>query len=206
MSSDRNAAIVAKRVGALLRQIRKERGLSLEALAAEIDVSKLTLGQIERGEGNPTLSVIWKIASGLNIPLSTLLREEDHVRLSKAGQGMSLMNDDQTFRVEPVFHTGQGSQSQALEVYRAYVRPGAVYQSEAHQAGVVEMVTVMSGSIEIHVGEHIYRLERYDAIQFNADRPHAYGNRSTEEAVLHTVISYHDPVSTGPVLFKNKGL
>ena len=60
--------IAGQRLGLRLRKVRQQQGQSLDALADKAGVNKLTLGNIERGEGNPTLSVIWKIANGLGVP------------------------------------------------------------------------------------------------------------------------------------------
>ena len=59
-----------KKVGSELRKIRVQNHLTLDELAERTGVSKLTLGKIERGETNPTLGVMWKITTGLNIPLT----------------------------------------------------------------------------------------------------------------------------------------
>lgn len=59
----KNVEILAKQVGSKLRKIRQERGMSIQQLADRTDVSKLTLGKIERGEANPSLTVIWRIAN-----------------------------------------------------------------------------------------------------------------------------------------------
>ena len=72
---------VGKRIGANLRQFRMSRGISLEALAKQIGVSKQTLIKIERGEANPTLSVIWRISNGLEVPITALLSLESDVAI-----------------------------------------------------------------------------------------------------------------------------
>ncbi len=65
-----------KKVGNELRKIRTQREFTLDELADRTGVSKLTLGKIERGETNPTLGVMWKITTGLNIPLTKLVSVE----------------------------------------------------------------------------------------------------------------------------------
>ena len=67
---DNSFKIAGQRFGQRLRQLRQINKLSLAALAESAGVTKLTLGKIERGEGNPTLSVIWKIANGLGAEMS----------------------------------------------------------------------------------------------------------------------------------------
>lgn len=54
-------------VGANIRRLRKERGLSQEALAGEAGLAMRHLGRIERGEGNPTVAILGKLAAVLGV-------------------------------------------------------------------------------------------------------------------------------------------
>ena len=56
-----------KIVGANIRRLRKERGLSQEALAGEAGLAMRHLGRIERGEGNPTVAILGKLAEVLGV-------------------------------------------------------------------------------------------------------------------------------------------
>ncbi|MFS8514554.1 MAG: XRE family transcriptional regulator, partial [Planifilum fulgidum] len=144
---------VGKRIGANLRQFRMSRGISLEALAQQIGVSKQTLIKIERGEANPTLSVIWRISNGLEIPITALLSLKSDVAIARKKDG--LQND--VFVAEPLF----GSRGM-FELYRGYLKARSEYVSEAHRPGVTEFVTVMSGRLTVEVDGEAYHLEEYD--------------------------------------------
>lgn len=175
-----------KQVGIILRKLRKDRTLTLEELADLTGVSKLTLGKIERGEANPSLTIIWKIANGLRIPISSLMVENQDVTLLKKS-GNSVVSENHSLTLEPVFTTQvHGS----IESHKGYLHPDSTYQAEAHQPGVKEYITVMEGEVVVRVGEEEYKLERFDSIKFNADQPHAYINQSEETAVLHFVMIY----------------
>ena len=63
---------VNKQLGYRIRYLREEKGLSIEALALEADINRNYLGDLERGTRNPTVVVLNKIASALNISLSEL--------------------------------------------------------------------------------------------------------------------------------------
>lgn len=176
---------VGKRIGANLRQIRMSRGISLEALAKQIGVSKQTLIKIERGEANPTLSVIWRISNGLEVPITALLSLESDVAIARKKDGLKLMSPDDVFVAEPLF----GSHGM-IELYRGYLKPRGEYVSEAHRPGVTEFVTVMSGCLAVEVDGETYCLEEYDSIRFRGDRPHKYSNPSSSLTIMHFVISY----------------
>lgn len=174
-----------KKIGANLRQFRLSKGMSIEALAKQVGVSKLTLLKIEQGEANPTLSVIWKIADGLKVPITSLLDIESDVAVARTADGLKLKSSDEVFIAEPLFR------SHGFELYRGYLKPYGEYVSEAHQAGVMEFVTVMSGQLTVGVDGDTFHLGEYDAIRFKGDRLHKYTNPSPDLTILHFVISYH---------------
>lgn len=60
--------------GINVRRLRKARGLTQEALAHEVEIDVSYLGQIERGERNPTLSVVERFAVILSVSAPDLLR------------------------------------------------------------------------------------------------------------------------------------
>src|SRR5688572_5337766 len=82
-------------VGRRVRTLREARGLSLRDLALRSGVSAPMLSQVERGETSPTLAVAERIASGLNLPLSTLLRldERQNVAIVRKGERRSDRRD-----------------------------------------------------------------------------------------------------------------
>ena len=71
-------------IGIVLKRVRTERGLTLEGTSELTGVSKAMLGQIERGESNPTISTLWKISTGLKLSFSELLepKGEEHLGVS----------------------------------------------------------------------------------------------------------------------------
>lgn len=177
---------IGKRIGANLRQYRMSKGMSIEAFAKQIGVSKLTLIKIEQGEANPTLSVIWKIADGLKISISALLSMESNVSIVRKKDGLQLKSSDEVFVAEPLFR------SNGFELYRGYLKPNSEYISEAHQPGVIEFVTVMSGQLMIDVDGDMHHLNEHDSIRFKGDLLHTYSNPTSDLTVLHFVISYHN--------------
>ncbi|MFB4166011.1 helix-turn-helix domain-containing protein [Alteribacillus sp. JSM 102045] len=182
-----NPEVLVKRVGTTLRKIRQERGMSLQGLAQRVDVSKLTLGKIEKGEANPSLSVIWKIANGLSIPISVLLNEDQTVKISRKNTGNKVVSANSACILEPMFNV---SHYGSIEMHRAYLKPNSEYFPGSHQSGVVEYVTVMEGEVKISIEGEMFYLHQHDSIKFNGDREHAYINSTAAPAVLHFVMTY----------------
>ncbi|MFL0474380.1 helix-turn-helix domain-containing protein [Priestia megaterium] len=176
-----------KKVGSELRKIRVQNHLTLDELAEKTGVSKLTLGKIERGETNPTLGVMWKITTGLNIPLTKLVSVEPSVSLSKCGEGFSLKGPDEAWKIEFMF---QNQMDSTIEMYRAFLAPLATYRPEPHHKGLIEVATVMEGKIEMKIEEELYELKQFDSIKFEGSHTHSYKNLEERPAVLHLLVKY----------------
>ena len=68
---------VSLKIGERLKEIRNTRQLTLDDVAELTGVSKPMLGQIERGQSSPTINILWKISTGLKIPLSFFCKQEE---------------------------------------------------------------------------------------------------------------------------------
>ncbi|RDZ17998.1 DNA-binding protein [Priestia megaterium] len=176
-----------KKVGSELRKIRVQNHLTLDELAEKTGVSKLTLGKIERGETNPTLGVMWKITTGLNIPLTKLVSVEPSVSLSKCGEGFSLKGPDEAWKIEFMF---QHQMDSTIEMYRAFLSPLVTYCPEPHHKGLIEVATVMEGRVEIKIEEEVYELKQFDSVKFEGSHTHSYKNLEERPAVLHLLVKY----------------
>ncbi|MCM3290836.1 XRE family transcriptional regulator [Paenibacillus sp. MER 180] len=173
-------------VGANLRKLRKEKQLSLEELSALSGVSKLTLGNIERGDTNPTIGMMWKISRHLSVPLMTLLMPDKSVRISRSGHGPTYESESGQWILEPVFTDLR----EKMEMLRARLKPNCVYEPEPNHPWTVEIATVMSGTVELTIGEDTYTLHQFDSIQFSATETHMYANVGDEEAVVQFTVFY----------------
>jgi len=189
---DHGFEIAGQRFGQRLRQLRQIHKLSLTALAERAGVTKLTLGKIERGEGNPTLSVIWKIANALGVPFSSLLNQDMQPQLTRFNDQADVTSPDGQF----VAHAMTEMPEQcSFDVQIARIQPGNHYVSQAHAEGVIEIVSLMQGQLIVEVqGEH-FSLATMDCLRFCADRPHSYFNCGEVEAVFHCIIAYRQIAS-----------
>lgn len=176
------------RVARNLKKIRKARNYSLDKLSELTGVSKTMLAQIERADSNPTITVLWKIASGLRISVTDLLEEEKPaVTLVRAGDAEAISADEGRYLSFPLFPY---SDSSRFEIYRVVMRPGCHYEAEPHHEGVTEYVTVARGTLRLQIGEVTYDVSAGEAIRFEADQPHVYRNASDEDTELQSVILY----------------
>ena len=165
-----------------LKRLRDERKLSLEATAKLSGVSKSMLGQIERGEANPTVSTVWKIAGGLKISFTDLMtRPEKDYETVDIRQVEPLLEDGGRYRNFPVF---------SFDAARRFEMLGGRLEAEPHPAGTQEFITAFSGELSVSVNGETFAITRGSSLRFKSDGPHSYKNTGEEICRLSMVIYY----------------
>ena len=171
-----------------LRIIREERNLSLDKLADLTGVSKSMLRQIETGQSSPTISTLWKIANGLHIPFTALLREKNtEVVLKQFKDGTPLTERSKGYRLFPLVSFDP---DRSFEIYYVEIDPGTSLDAEPHNGIPEEYVFVMQGRIDITVDGEVFKVEQDHFISFLANCPHRYHNSGTETATALMLITY----------------
>lgn len=180
-------------VGSALRQLRSERGLSLDKLAYESRVSRAMLSQIELGRSTPTITVLWRIARALGVPFSALLggpAPEDPL-VFRANRAKLLKSADGSFSTRALFPLDR---PHTAEFYELRLAPRGIELADSHAPGTTENLVVTAGALEIRLGGMTIELRAGDATYFQADLPHEYRNPTAHETVAYLVMTYaHRP-------------
>lgn len=180
---------IAEHIASTVKQLRNKQGWSLDRTAAETGVSKAMLGQIERGESSPTVSTLWKIASGFRVSFSTLFDSQKPVQGElRRDSGESVWGDDSAgmqarliFPYDPLL---------GFEMFMIELAPGAISESAPHAEGVVEHIVVVEGEMELRIDDRWQTLKVGEGLRFFADRPHAMRNATATRLRFHDVIHY----------------
>lgn len=168
-----------------IKRIRQEKNLSLGDLAKLSDVSKSMLAQIEKGEGNPTLSTLWKIANGMQVSFNTLIAQPKlPYKVTKLAE------------IEPILDMSGGLKNYSLfsdiennfSVYQIEVNKEISWISEAHLRGTAEFVIVIQGTLEIKLEEKKFILRKGENLWFKADVPHSYCNLDEGTTIFHNIL------------------
>jgi transcriptional regulator with XRE-family HTH domain len=167
-------------------------GLSLRDLAQRTAVSAPMLSQVERGETSPTLAVAAKIAAGLELTLSQLLRldEADGVTVVRKAErrGGGARRSGHTYEIVTPPLPGQRAEV-SEHLLSAGAATGGPGDPPMHEAGSRETALVTHGSVRLVVGDANYDLEEGDCVTFDADLPHHFENPDTDEARFLSVVS-----------------
>ena len=179
---------ITNTIAANTREIRERKKLTLDAAASATGVSRSMLAQIEKGEVNPTISVLWKIANGYKVSFTSLVEEKgDAVSVIRLADRQPLQEDGGRYLNYPVFAFDE---QKLFETYRIVIEAGGSLSAQPHLRGALEYITVFAGQVEIAVEEERFQLSKGDSIRFGADVPHAYRNAGTEAAELSMLIYY----------------
>lgn len=169
------------RVGATIRDFRRQRNMTLTKLAETVGVSKSLISQIERGTTNPSLTVLRGIARALDTPLFTLFVEED------AQDGLVRRRERQRLRIP------DSTVSRELLVPDLHRRMVIVLaRFEAGNDGAIapashrgeEWVYVLSGALEISLNSRVIAISEGDSYYFDSAAPHTFRNRGDTPAEI----------------------
>jgi XRE family transcriptional regulator, regulator of sulfur utilization len=177
-------------IGPRVKALREAMDLSLRDLAVRSGVSAPMLSQVERGETSPTLQVAARIAAGLELRLSQLLRldEGGTVTVVRAGEGRRGGASGHAYEVLSPPLPGLRA-----ELSRHRLAPGAATGGPGdppmHEPGARETAVIEAGTVDLLVDGARHRLHAGDTVTFDADLPHHFENPGKEEAVLLAVVS-----------------
>ena len=175
-------------IGERLREIRTNLNISLEDASRMTGVSKPMLGQIERGQSVPTITTLWKIATGLKTPLSSFLQErQTEYTIIRVHGDEPVTEDDGRMRAYPIFAYDP---IRSMEVYFVEFDPECHHASERHNDGVEEVLMVLSGQLRLVINGEEVVLRKEEAIRFRADVSHEYANPFSEACTAYNIVFY----------------
>jgi transcriptional regulator with XRE-family HTH domain len=183
-------------LGETIKQLRRDRQMTLQNLADTTGLSVPFLSQLENDQANPTLSTLRKVAKALDASVFALLAQVEQsgggaVKIEKARPRLSLtlprMNSNLVFELLTV-----GFHSVRMQALRTELGPGVSTCDEPMAHGTwndEEWSMILEGEIVLEVGQDRYQLTAGDCIHFHPALPHRYTNVGTTTASLVAVMS-----------------
>jgi transcriptional regulator with XRE-family HTH domain len=182
---------VAQGVGAAVKATREVQQISLSDLAKRSGVSKSVVSRIEAGLTSPTAVMLAKLAEGMTVSLSSLLRGDmgPPVHIQQAAE-QPIYSDPKTGLVRRTL--SPVSPDALVEiVHNSLPARKTTGKFPAHALGTQEHIVVQTGKIEVTVGKRTFSLQAGDAAQFAADSEHSIRNVGTKKAewllVIHSL-------------------
>ena len=176
--------------GSRIRHLREAMDLSLRDLAERSGVSAPMLSQVERGETSPTLSVAERIATGLELNLSQLLRLDEGDGVAVVRSSERRRGGGRRHRYDVLTPPLPGLRA---EVSLHALAPGASTAGPddppMHEAGSRETAVVEAGPVLFVCGGTTHELDKGDAVTFDADIPHHFENPGQAEARFYAIVA-----------------
>jgi transcriptional regulator with XRE-family HTH domain len=166
------AQVLSGQLGKTIQRLRKAYNLSLSELAEQSGVAKSIISQIERNETNPTLATIWRLSQALDVSIERVLAtsdEEPFIQKSSRADTPILVSDDGRMRLAII---GWIKTVEWLQWYDVQSEPGGVLDSDGHQRGSVECLSVNEGEFEVEVSGIVQHAKAGETLRYRCDRPH----------------------------------
>lgn len=170
-----------------LKNLRKEKGLTLDDLAALSDVSKSMLSEIERGGTNPTILVLWKIAEGMKIPLTRLMAVSAPEFTLSRGLDQKVLAETADYRISTIFPFSEATKTEILDLL---IHPGGRLSNQGHVNGVEEVILMQSGTVRLVLDAGSFDIDSEDAMRFDGSQPHEIINTGLSPAVMTNILYY----------------
>ena len=178
-SPDLNAHLAAR-----LRDLRAERGLTLEALAERTGVSRSMISLIERGESSPTAAVLDRLSAGLGVTLASLFAAREDAGVSP----LARRADQRTWRDPSSGYVRRNLSAPGfpspIELVEVILPAGAhvAYDTAQRPVGVSQQIWIIEGEIALTLGDETYRLAEGDCLSMRLDRPVVFRNSAAQPA------------------------
>ena len=175
------------KVGESLHRLRVARKMTLEELARIAGVSKSMLSEIERDKANPTIAMAWRLANALGLTLNQLFapggRDAEIVRIVGRHETPTLgdSGDSHVLRI-----LGPMDLAGRFEWYDLALRPGGVLESEGHDPGTMEHLSVLAGAVDVTSAGVKRRVRAGETARYGADASHVIANPG--QAAAHALL------------------
>lgn len=178
------------KIGKRLRQLRKEKDITLEELSKKSGVALATLSRMENDKMTGTIQSHTSICKALGISIAELYQKlEDETKVIEP-----VSKSDRT---EHFVHAKKAkyellvmkAMEKKLMPLMIKISAGGETQEEKNKPGVEKFVYILSGSINAKVGNKKYPLKKGDSLYFDASLPHTLKNTSNTEAEAICIVS-----------------
>ncbi|HRJ68793.1 MAG TPA: XRE family transcriptional regulator [Beijerinckiaceae bacterium] len=182
------AVALSGQLGKTIQRLRKAYNLSLSELSEQSGVAKSIISQIERNETNPTLATIWRLSQALDVSVDRFLGQADDapfVQKSTVHDTPILMSEDGKCKLAII---GWLKTVEWLQWYDMRAEPGGVLDSDAHQRGSIECLSVIEGEMEVEVAGVTEKARAGETLRYRCDRPHTIRNVGPDPAHATMVV------------------
>lgn len=172
-----------KPMGERLKDIRTEKGVSLDYVANETGFSVDYISSVENGKIRPPVATILRLSRALEIDSGVLLKKELDEANKKRAEDFKQRTESYSYQVL----TPEAAHKH-LKAFRVFVEPVSDHKSVSYQHEGEEFIYVLKGQVEVTVGENKAILNEHESLHFNSSIVHKLRNLSKEKAETIVVL------------------
>lgn len=171
-----------------LKELRTERNLTLGQLSKISGISKAMLSDIEKGNSNPTINTIWKIANGLNVPYTKLMEDiEKEATVVRKSDSVMQTGETEHYRVYCYF---RNTPVRNFELFYVELDAQTSNATIGHSEKAQEYIYIIQGELVLHTETSDYTLSAGDSFVFDSSIDHTYINKQ-DILLTFMVINYY---------------
>ena len=159
---------IEEQIGAKIRNLRNQNGLTQEELADRTELTKGFISQMERGLTAPSVSTLLDIVECLGTNLSDFFHEENELQIVYPKEDYFEKEDEHKNSITWLIATAQ---SRSMEPILVQLQPGQSMPEDKPHEGE-DFGYVLDGEIRLHYGEDVYTVRKGDSFIFPANRKH----------------------------------
>ena len=171
-------------MGDAVRRLRTGQSWTLDELAARSAVSRRLIVQIEHGHANPSIGTLLRLANALDVSLTDVVAEPEAalIGVRAPSDAAELWQGEAGGRA--LLDVSRGP----LELWSWTLEPGDARVSEPHNAGALELVKVVKGTLTLEVADEAVQVKAGQSAWFDASYAHAYRNATTKPVAFTLVV------------------
>lgn len=180
----KDASGIDRHLARRVKDLRKERGLTLDELSSRSGVSRSMVSLVERGESSPTAKLLEKLAAALGVTLAALFADEtrsDASPVSRSSDQKAWRDPETGYRRRNLSPSGYASPLELVEVILPPMTRVA-YDSGFRATRHCQQLWVLEGSVEIQVGPELHLLDQGDCLAMVVDGPTSFRNARRKKA------------------------
>jgi quercetin dioxygenase-like cupin family protein len=170
-------------VGTKIKKVRTEKKLTLERIANETGFAVDYLKEIEAGKKMPPVGTLLQIAKALQIDSAFFLKEQTDSGMEDRVKAYTKRTDNYAYET-----LTPGAENKHLKAFRVSIDPKEDHEGVGYCHEGEEFNYVLSGKIEVIVGDHVNSLSAGDSLHFNSGIKHQLKNVGDDTAELIVVI------------------
>jgi transcriptional regulator with XRE-family HTH domain len=175
---------IAGRLAENLRQLREKRNLTQVQAAKQAGVPRATWTNLESGGGNPTLSVLHRVAQALQVTVDELVSAPPATTQRYAADSLPVRRPPGGAIVRKLLPDS----IRGMAIDRMELPPQARMTGVPHPEGTREYLTCESGQIDLYVSRQKWTLSAGDVVVFRGDQRHSYVNPTARTVVAYSVV------------------